>query len=228
MKVKAALVLLLICAMAFAANAQKDGGNDTGDQQVQPGDCPVDNYKGFYMEEFAEFDCDFRMFGPMPTVDDGTTIEDVILDLDILQTWVGDLVVKLYYDVDCDGTPDYGPVAALCRAQLDGCTDDQGDCCGCSGDLDGVYRFSDAGPNPLGEFECPGYVEPGCYGPAIETEYGFDVFQGLPKGGCFWLRVLDGACLDGTLVRGWQVWVLNGEPPNAAQQTTWGAIKALY
>ena len=64
--------------------------------------------------------------------------------LDIQQTWVGELVAYLYYNADGDGTFDHGPVAILCRPNLDGCPWPD-DCCGCSGE---VRAWSVGPPDP--------------------------------------------------------------------------------
>jgi hypothetical protein len=224
MKFRAILVFALIVGFALTSHAQKIP-NDSGEQAVQPGDCPLENYKGYCLPGVF-IDCDSIMLGPMTIPDDGDVLGDVILELHINQTWIGDLKVKLYYDPEgCDMQDMIGPVAAMCRPQLDGCPSDG--CCGCSGDISGTYAFSDAGLKPLGEFECPTFLSPGCYLPAVETAFPFDVFKQQPKGGCFWLFFVDGACADPTDLFEWCVWSLN-QPPTPTEETTWGQIKTIY
>jgi hypothetical protein len=223
MKARVVLTLGLLLGLAFSAGAQKIP-NDSGDPVIPIQDCDITDYKGYCLPG-TFLDCDSLLLGPMEVVDDGQTIADVVLELRIFQTWVGDLKVLLYYDVDCDGTPDVGPVSALCRPQLDGCPSDG--CCGCSGDVEGSYLFSDNGTVPLAEGDCPTVLPQGCYTPAIESEYPFSVFNGLRKGGCFWLYIVDGACADPTDLFEWCVWTLN-EPPTPTQETTWGQIKNIY
>jgi hypothetical protein len=143
--------------------------------------------------------------GPITTVDTGT-IQDVIFFIDIDHTWIGDLRVKLRYDVECDVVVEVdGEV--LCRHSLEGCPMD--DCCGCSGNLAGWYGFDDTVASI--EDICPTEFPPGCYGPDYDSS-GLDVFDGLPSGGCFYLSVSDGACADVGDVYDWEVYVLTGEP----------------
>jgi hypothetical protein len=225
MKFRAILMFALIVGFALTANAQKIP-NDSGEQAIQPGNCPIEDYKGYCLPG-VYIDCDSLLLGPMTVEDDGTTFTDVILQLNISQTWIGDLKVLLYYDPEgCDMQDMVGPVAAMCRPGLDGCPSDG--CCGCSGDILGDYFFSDdGGLTPLGEFDCPSFLDPGCYMPAIESPNPFAVFDGQPKGGCFWLFFVDGACADGTDLFEWCVWTLN-EVVVPVEETTWGQIKTIY
>lgn len=190
-----ALGLILALGLAFPALAQED--------------CDLTNYEEHCLSG-GFVDCDSLWLGPLQIQDDGVSIEDIILELRISHTRVGDLKVLLYYDVSCDGTPDVGPVAALCRPALDGCPSD--DCCGCGSDIDGSYFFSDDASTPLGEYLCPTMIPEGCYAPAVESENPFSVFEGLPKGGCFYLKVVDGACDHPTDLAEWCVWSLTSPP----------------
>jgi len=158
-------------------------------------------------------------FGPLMT-SGSSTIVDVILDVNISATWVGDVRLSLLYDADCDGYADVtGEV--LCRLGLDGCPGD--DCCGCSGDLNGWYGFDESAVSI--ELDCPSVFAPGCYGPDYDSS-GLHPINGWPSGGCFWLFAADGAGGDATSINAWDVFVLTEVTP--VEESTWGVVKAMY
>jgi hypothetical protein len=165
--------------------------------------CDTDGYYCYHWDEHAyipDNDPTGVLIGPLPTYP-GAEIFDVILRVNIEHTYIGDLIVELLYDADCDGTPEtFGGV--LCRHGLAGCPTD--DCCGCAGDLFGWYGFDDTVASI--EDDCFAPFPPGCYGPDYDSA-GLDVFDGLALGGCFWLRVIDGAAYDEGAVAEWEVWV---------------------
>jgi len=217
---------LAMCLMVAGAASAEKIPYTTGNPALA-GDCPTDGYKLFEGGGGAIPDCtDPGFSGSVATDDDGATIDDVILGVEISHTWVGDLRVLLSYDVDCDGTAEAGPAAALCRAALDGCAPDG--CCGCSGDLGGLYYFSDDGGEALGEVDCPSFIPAGCYGPAVDSEVPFAAFDGLAKGGCFDLVVQDGACADTGSVSSWVVAVRNGGGGTPVENVSWGSLKSAY
>jgi hypothetical protein len=150
---------------------------------------------------------------------------DIMIDMNIAGTWVGDLIVEVYYDRTCDGVPDVGPVSLLCRANLVGC--DPTGCCGCSGDLAGVYTYSSSGLEAMGEPTCPTSFPTGnCYLPAPES-LPLTLFNGEASGGCFSLRALDAAAGDVHTLNGWEVWVKCSGPVPAGTHT-WGQVKSIY
>lgn len=229
MKLKLTLALLLAAGLALPAFADDVKiPNDTGEPVLPLVDCPTDgyDYKCDLITQLLDTDVLYQ-FGPLGYIEGDGVIVDAILEIELEQTWVGDLVAWLWYDFDCDGPPyDVGPVYALCRAQLDGCPFPD-DCCGCSGDVIGEFFFSDAGSMPLGEFDCPTLIPPGCYTPAIESPNPFAVFNGEPTGGCFYLELGDAAAGDDTYLVEWCIWT-KAEPPVPVESTTWGKIKAIY
>ncbi|MBK8229074.1 MAG: T9SS type A sorting domain-containing protein [Candidatus Eisenbacteria bacterium] len=138
---------------------------------------------------------------PLPAA--GKTIDDVIVDVSMSHTYAGDLVLGLYYDVDNDLFGDIGPVMLMCTPGIVGCAIE--DCCGCEGDLNGQYRFSDSGSGVLGEIHCVQQLPPGCYQP--DPSYGpLAVFAGAPDGGQWMLYAWDYEAQDtGTIVE-FSVW----------------------
>jgi len=223
---KLAIIAFCILAMAVPvfANDLKNVPTENGSASDRT-DCDVsgcDYYFGdFYT--WAEVNSEFYRVGPL-TTGGSCTITNVVLEIDIEQTWIGDLIIDLYYDEDMDGTYDYGPVSALCRPQLDGCPID--DCCGCSGDAFGVYTFGDDGADPMGEVDCPAAIPNGCYMPAIESAGFAATFAGATAGGHWYLEILDGAAGDETYLNGFGVYVCCGT--TASESTTWDQIKTVY
>jgi hypothetical protein len=218
---RTAIILLAVLLVAGTAFAGKTGENAWQSSQSRL-DCLTDGYTGYTAGSggaVPDGDPNGATFGPLPTVATGA-ITDVILFVNINQTWIGDLRVWLLYDADCDGTPEtQGEV--LCRHTLDGCGPDG--CCGCSGNLNGWYGFDDTAASI--EDGCPVEFPPGCYGPDYDA-VGLNVFDGLSTGGCFYLFVGDGAGGDPTTIVDWEVYVECGQSP--VKDTSWGKVKAQY
>ncbi len=196
-----------------------------GDTYGPDGGCDTTDYKLYTGTGGSIPDCDPAGVSFQVATDaDGDTIDDVILSAELSHTWSGDLRLWLSYDVECDGTDDAGPVAALCRPGLGTCDPDG--CCGCSAGVLGLYMFSDDGGIPLAE-DCIA-VDPGCYSPAIDSPNPFAVFDGLAKGGCFNLFAADGACADTGTVNTWIVAVKNGTGGVPTESVSWGELKSTY
>jgi hypothetical protein len=186
-------------------------------------DCLTAGYQSLIGQGGSVPDCDPDgvLFGPVSTPDDGTIVTDVILGLDISHSWIGDLRVALLYDTNCDGAPEHQG-GVLCRLELSGCPLDG--CCGCSGNLQGIYLFDDA-ETSIEALTCPATFLPGCYGPDADSP-GLDVFDDLVSGGCFWLHVVDASCLDLGSVDSWAVYLHTQVSP--VEASTWSRIKAGY
>ncbi len=224
------LVTILLSGMLLALPAFAVETKDTlteSDVAVDRVACDTngcDYYRFLVGGETFDNTGGFMNYGPLAT-DAGCTIENVVLAVEIEQTWVGDLIIELWYDEDNDGVLDYGPVSAMCRPDLDGC--DFSGCCGCSGNIAGVYTFGDDGADPLGEFDCPSDIAPGCFAPAPESAGGFaDMFAGAATGGAFYLDIADGAGGDPTTLFEWGVYVCCGS--TASENTSWGQIKSDF
>lgn len=224
---KLAIMTFCILAMALPAFASdlKSISTENG-LATDRVECDVTgcDYYGMTVGETFDATPDLLRFGPL-AVGGSCAMTNVVLAVDINQTWCGDLTINLYYDENNDGAYDFGPVSALCRPALDGCPLDG--CCGCSGDVVGVYTFGDDGANPLGEVDCPSAIPVGCYMPSIETPAGFaDTFAGALAGGSFYLEAGDGAGGDATTLNGFGVYVCCGT--TATESTTWENIKTDY
>lgn len=219
--VRTTLIVLVACLLATGvAVAQKEDNADDTDLPERV-DCITDGYIAYNGPGGSIPDGDIHgaVFGLLPTAE-GDIIEDVILSVDISHTWIGDLRLWLLYDTDCDGLVEFiGQV--LCRHGMEGCPPDG--CCGCSGELNGLYLFDDTVPSI--EDVCPTTFDPGCYGPDFDS-VGLDVFDGLPSGGCWMLWAADGADWDEGGVCQWTAYVLYEGTP--VEHSSWGSMKALY
>jgi len=186
------------------------------------GVCPLDNYKG------QKFDVNVAIpdnnpagitVGPIVFPPDGTTILDVVVDLGITHTWVGDLIVQLTHNGPCG----VQTVDLINRPGVPGST------FGCSGNLVGPdkYYFGTGALEALGEQRCTATLPPACYAAAPESPDGLLPFRGCPKDGEWWLFVSDNGGGDlGQLVN-FSVHVLN-DTPVSNEAVSWGSAKALY
>jgi hypothetical protein len=217
----AVIAFAALLLFASAASAQKIPGHNSGD--IPPRlDCITEGYDAYLGGTGGAVPDDDTVgmtFGPMPT-NPGGIIQDVILEVDISATWIGDVRLWLLYDVEPDGNPDITG-ELLCRPGLAGCPGD--DCCGCSGNLLGWYGFDDTAPSI--EDQCPSSFPNGCYGPDYDSS-GLGVFIGSATGGDFYLFCADGAGGDATSIGGWNVFVLTELTP--VEESSWGHVKALY
>lgn len=189
--------------------------------QAGPGFCPVGTYKASKTNVNVEIpDNDPAgmvtpaiKFNPQP----GIIITDVIIDININHTWVGDLVVTLKH------TSSTGEVKSVDLINRPGVPESS---FGCSGDLvsdpENKYFFgSDPSLEPIGEFDCPALLPNECYAVAIENPGGLEIFRGQPKGDGIWeLCITDNAAGDVGTIFNWSVHLLC-EQPIGVEETTW-------
>lgn len=161
--------------------------------------------------------------GQIDIADDGTTFADIIVDLDITHSWMGDLQMLVSYDRECDGQAE-GSAYVMNQPGLPQVSATFG----CSDNLDGMYLFADkAGIASLND-DCIGDTANtfpgGCY---VSREL-LGVFDGEAKGGCFTMLITDNANGDTGDVRGWSIHALNGPPNVPTEEKSWSQIKAIY
>jgi hypothetical protein len=216
--------------MMFAAGtamAEKVPGSVTGNGFIPTGDCPTDGYKD-YTGSGADIPDNAPggglVVGPINAPDDGSTFTDVIVDLELAHTWVGDLNVDVSYDLECDGQAD-ATARIICRPLQSDC-DPAGTTFGCSDDLAGTYRFSDDGAGDLGAACGAGVFPAGCYAPSPGGS--LSVFDGLAKGGCFTVYAEDNAAGDTGSVGAVVIWTLNDGGGTPTESVSWGDVKSRF
>ena len=216
--------------LALAAVACADvKTQDPGESQIGPLTGPTCDLTGYKSQQFV-------FNPPLPVPDatptgittppisfppDGMIIDDVIVDLNMVHTWVGDLIVTVQYDLGCDGTIDRS-ATLLCRPRGTAavspppCGTATGTF-GCGADLitASAILWSDDALAPLAEGTCVNPVPPGCYKPATVGGQPLSVFRGMLKNGCFTLFVSDNGAGDTGTINSWSVHVRNRQPVGA-------------
>ncbi|GJM45302.1 MAG: hypothetical protein DHS20C21_21440 [Gemmatimonadota bacterium] len=187
-----------------------------------PGFCPIGTYKGSKINVGAAI---ADTLGPVITPaikfnDQNCVITDVIIDLNIEHTWVGDLVINLVH------TSDGGVVTTVPLVDQPGVPEST---FGCAGDLvsdpESKYYFSSR-PDlaVLGQDDCPASFVPACY----QSEGDLGALNGLFVGdGTFHLEITDNSAGDEGFVHNWSVH-LQCDTPISVEENTWGGIKAIY
>lgn len=125
------------------------------------------------------------VIGPVRIGEMGGPLRDVILCLQISHKSTADLELALRYDVDHDGVAEASAPVDFFKGRANGCGAPAPHACTMA--LHGVYWFRDselAGP------ECP-----------------FSVFNGLARGGSFFLAVSDTLAKDVGTIANWSVYV---------------------
>ena len=237
--------LFLACAgLVFGSTSSLAQGKDDGNIGPGAGGTPECDITGYKTERIAypapiaipdNNPAGIRL-GPIFMPPDGDIVNDVVLELNMGHTWVGDLVMDLIYDPDCSGPA--GDIAArvLCRPR--GPNAVPGPPCGavggvgCAGDLTSTapYFISDLGAAPLGVGAfgtCVSIISPGCYRQSDIGGGSFSIWRGLPKGGCWYLQVSDHELADLGSITSWAVYVRN-QTPTPTAGVSWGAIKNIY
>jgi hypothetical protein len=169
--------------------------------------------------------------GPLTFPAEAGTILDVVIGFNLTHTFVGDIIIDIGYDATCDGQVD-AVSTILCRprgtvaATPAPCGTGTG--FGAGGDfvLANSYRWTDATPTLLAEGTNPTTIASGCYRPSTVGGSPLSVFNGLPKGGCWYAVVGDYAAADVGSVYTWEVNLLNEVTPTI--QSSWGSVKAIY
>src|SRR5688572_9434485 len=193
---------LLVLSLSPNVYAQVKDGIDETTPETGP-NCDVTGYK----TERQVFTDSVRVpdnnpvgvaVGPISFPDDGNIIRDTIIDLQMNHTWVGDLVVTVFYDPDCGGPLAPVSTRVLCRPR--GTASGRPAPCGttptagASGNLvcTNVYLFSDEGLSRISDGTNPANIAGGCY----RGDESLAVFNNLRKGGCWTMNVADRAGAD--------------------------------
>ncbi len=190
--------------------------------------CPIGEYKSFKFDQIVTIPDDVAggiVYGPIVVPDDLTTILDLVVDLGITHTWVGDLVVTLTH------IPLVGPAVSADLIQRPGVP---ASLFGCSGDLvfnpadPEKYYFGTGNLEVMGETSCPVTIPLQCYAVAPENPDALKLlFHGKPKAGEWFLTVSDNAAIDLGILYNFSLHFLN-DTPVSVDASSWGSIKADY
>lgn len=177
--------------------------------------------------------------GTLPTLADGRHFTDVILEVSLAHTWVGDLVLRLEY-ADCEsGAPLHG-TNVICRPRgtelLAPPPCGAGFGSGCGGNLGSLatsipppeprpYYFNDAAEFPIADGICHPLASPACYQPSPSGA--LSGFNGFSQGGCWTLSVADWAAGNTGVIAHWTVWQ-KSTPVVPARAASWGRLKTIY
>ncbi len=227
--------LMLGSTLSFAQSKEEDAlpGNEAGPN------CDVGGYKTERIVYPAPVAIPDNVpagitLGPIFMPPDGDIVNDVILEMNWNHTWIGDIILDLSYDPDCSGPAAATTARVVCRPRGTATTTPlpcgTGTGFGCSGDLAAanVYMFSDDALNPLAVgANCTATLAGGCYKQSDVGGSPFSIWRGLPKGGCWYLRVADNAGADTGAISGWAIYVRN-QRPVPVSDTSWGQVKNIY
>ena len=185
-------VVSIGCAilLQFGCSADFDGVAN-GNSLVSPViECRGTVYEGTCCHHPAEVPDGYTegtTLGPLSISGIGGVISDVVLSLEISHPQTADLEAMLHYDVDDDGVYDASSAVEIYLARSDPCNGEE--FWACPVRLDGRYFFKDESWGSLGE------------------RASFDVFQGLPSSGSFYLTVADNLEGDVGSVKSWGVFI---------------------
>lgn len=194
---------------------------------TQPPDtvCPIDQYKEFKFTQVTTIPDNNAAgvtIGPFPVPGDGTIIGDLVVDLGITHTWVGDLIVRLTH------TAPGGATTTVDLLQRPGVP---ASAAGCSGNLIGndtnKYYFGTGNLAVLGESSCPATIPLQCYAVAPENPNGLLAFRGLSKEGEWSLFISDNAAADLGTFYNFSLHFRN-EIVTGVEASSWGSIKSAY
>jgi hypothetical protein len=222
----AALAFVFLGSMALVASAEKIDNADSFESN--PTVCPLGLYKGL-KQDFVP---------PVPVPDNsptgvtlgpisfppepGVTITDVVIDLEMTHTWVGDLTVTVR-QVKLDGSTKEATLVSRPGVSPSSTF-------GCSADMTvspnhDKYFFGLGGGKPLG-IPCVNPLPYGCY-TSEPGDVGLEIFRDQPKEGEWFIYLQDSAGGDVGTVYNWSVHLLN-QGPVSIEPSTWTTVKALY
>jgi hypothetical protein len=230
----------LLGAISVAAEVSDEESTETVDAAPAPvidGACDVNGTKSEGIKydparAIPDGDANGIVLGPLSFPNDGKMIQRVVLEVIVGHTRVGDLTIKLGYDLTCNGSIDYSSTV-VCRPRGTATTTPApcgtGTGAGCAGDLScgKFYRFGDDGASALAVGTCPGTLSSGCYKPPVDGGTPLTVFRDLPKTGCWYLTVIDPVTPNKGSVCEWTIYLEN-HLAVGVEASSWGNTKTLY
>jgi len=231
------LCVAVLAASAWAEDVKNESGPTDGppSEVIPAANCDLTGYKlgeQVFSPAVAVPDNNPTgvIVGPIQLADDGLLIGDVIIDLNMSSTWIGDIIATVGYDADCDGTVDAQSII-ICRPGRTVSCGTSGTGAGCSSNFLCANRLliDDTAAAALPTTGCLSAtnIAAGCYRPTGLGVGNLDVFNNLRKGGCWYLAVSDNAAADLITICGWSVHILN-QPPVGVDAVSWSAAKQLF
>ena len=161
--------------------------------------------------------------GPAETAG-STCIDDLAVRLNLFHSLIGDVIVRIGYDRDCDGSVDTQLVDLICRPGTD-CAGGGGR--GCEANAAGDYAFTGDATETFAD-PCPVDLVPAdvCYG-AVSTP-GLEIFTGEMLGGCFRLYVEDAVAGETGFLKAFLVSYTEQTCVVPVERASWGAVKAVF
>ena len=232
----ATLLALTLSTSSWAGDVPEESVETTPDPVIAT-TCNVTGYKNEAAKysparEIPDGSAAGLVLGPLQFGDDGMRISKVVLEVVASHTKVGDLTIKLGYDLTCDGSIDYESVVA-CRPRGTQSTTPapcgSGTGGGCSGDLScgRIYTFSDDATSAMAVGTCPSTISTGCYEPPADGGTPLSVFTDLQKTGCWFFTIIDPIAPNKGSVCSWAVHILN-HVAVGTESISWSTTKILY
>lgn len=144
-----------------------------------------EQYIYYHPTEIRDHDPAGVAIGPLRISESGGPLQNVILCLRISHRSTADVDIWLRYDTDHDGIPNASAPVEFHRGRADGCGARAPHAC--TMELEGVYWFKD--------------------GDVSDPDQPFAVFNGLARGGEFYLSVADTLAKDVGTIANWSVYV---------------------
>ncbi len=191
--------------VALACSASISGHENPAAMNESSGDRPAAKCEYYTFDDPIPIASDSPggvTIGPLPIPKGKSTIQGVTLGLEIEYEYAGDLSLFLHYDCNNDGIYEASSPVEFHWAGADPRVGDEG--WDCPIKLDGFYYFNSAGWDAI-EMPTP------LTGPEVGVGRGREIpslsaFDGCPRGGSFYITIIDHARRGGMLVN-WTIYL---------------------
>lgn len=200
-------LLSIVAGVALAGAAVDDGTPRAlvGRGGISSEPCLAvgyDHYSWVRATAIPDGDAEGVLIGPLIIPRDGTVLDGVILKIGMVHARTPDLAIRLCYDADGDGLPEASVALESYLARSQACVSMERYSCPAAMDgayffRDGFYGRRDQTPAAQGALHDP--IDDG-------ADVSFTVFDGLAKGGRFFLAAVDSLAGDTGTVREWTVY----------------------
>ena len=186
---KLGFIAVLVITLVGYSDSGAAPGNSVARARVVK-DCLADGYVEYALvgpTEIPDGNSAGVTLGPIRISRRNSTIQGLVLCLELNHEYAGDLSIQLQYDSDNDGAFDATSPVELYLARLDPCEGEELWACHIA--PQGEYFFKDEGWKATGE------------------DASFEVFDGLLDGGSFYLSVFDTEAEQTGSITGWAIYV---------------------